>query len=87
MKIALNFDNFEYANDETTQTAHYGGSISVSLAGVGAVVPATGTDREWNLVLDVVKAISTIVGHELTDEETDRLAEIIEIQENGDYEF
>jgi hypothetical protein len=69
MLIAVRFDELQQADDG--DTTHYGGVVKVN----GVEVRATGTDRDFNLQLDITKAIEDALGRPLTEKEADSLDE------------
>jgi hypothetical protein len=83
MKFAINFDGLQTADDGNT--THYGGVVKVN----DVEVPATGTDREFNMPLDVVQEIGRQLGRELTADEVDAFAESDDFSSytNHDVEF
>jgi hypothetical protein len=85
MKISIRYDDFEQADDEVTQTMHYGGFIKIN----DLRIPASGTDRSWDCYLDIQKGIEQVLGRELTTEEQERLEtnEEFMLLEDVDLEF
>lgn len=80
MKITLNFDNLQEADDGNT--THYGGHILVN----DTQIPATGTDRDTALSIAIVDAIRTISGRNLTETDYNTIDENLTYQ-NCEFEL
>lgn len=76
MTINLNFDCFQTADDGNT--THYGGTVQVN----DYHVPAMGSDRELNLLIDVHTEIERQIGRELTSDEQELIDRAIAVEDN-----
>lgn len=75
MIIQVRFDELQEADDG--YTTHYGGIVKIN----DHVVPASGSDREYNLALDILNGIELVLGRSLTDEERQALDENEELSQ------
>lgn len=80
--MIVEFDFSEFQTADQGDTTHYGGVVKVKAGDVEKVVPANGTDREWNMSLDVEVAVEGLVGRLLTDEEAAKVEDLVGLQED-----
>jgi hypothetical protein len=80
MKITINFDNLQEADDGNT--THYGGFVLVN----DTQVPATGTDRDTAMPCAIENAIRAIIGRDLTENDQTAIDENLTYQ-NCEFEL
>ena len=73
-RYIINFEDVQRAEDETTDTTHYGGAVKATVDGTTARLPVSGNDRGGSVWESVQGQFEEkVLGRKLTAAEFDEL--------------